>query len=60
MCSENKGADQLCGYSAQLICVFVVAYAKRRFSHDAVICENAAVSQYDCLTVRRDEICSFN
>ena len=27
-CSENKGADQL-------ICVFVFAYAKRWFSHDA-------------------------
>ena len=28
LCSENKGADQLCGY-------FVFAYAKSRFSHDA-------------------------
>ena len=28
LCSENKGADQL-------ICVFVFAYAKSRFSHDA-------------------------
>ena len=27
-CSENKGADKL-------ICVFVFAYAKIRFSHDA-------------------------
>ena len=27
LCSENKGADQLC--------VFVFAYAKIRFSHDA-------------------------
>ena len=32
MCSENKGADQL---TAKLICVFVFAYAKIRFSHDA-------------------------
>ena len=32
-CSENKGADQL--HSAQLICVFVFAYAKSQFSHDA-------------------------
>ena len=31
--SENKGADQLCGYG-KLICVFVFAYAKRWFSHD--------------------------
>ena len=31
-CSENKGADQL---TAKLICVFVFAYAKCRFSHDA-------------------------
>ena len=29
LCSENKGADQLRGY------VFVFAYAKRCFSHDA-------------------------
>ena len=29
-CSENKGADQLRGN-----CVFVFAYAKSRFSHDA-------------------------
>ena len=28
LCSENKGA-------AQLICIFVFAYAKNRFSHDA-------------------------
>ena len=34
MCSKNKDADQLCG-TAQLICVFVFAYAKSRFSHDA-------------------------
>ena len=27
LCSENKGADQL-------ICTFVFAYAKSRFSHD--------------------------
>ena len=41
-CSENKGADQLCSYcaadliscavTAQLICIFVFAYAKSRFS----------------------------
>ena len=29
---ENKGADQLRG---KLICLFVFAYAKSRFSHDA-------------------------
>ena len=29
-CSENKGA-----VTAKLICVFVFAYAKSRFSHDA-------------------------
>ena len=29
ICSENKCADQLCGYRA-----FVFAYAKSRFSHD--------------------------
>ena len=30
-CSENKGTDQLRGY-AKLICIFVFAYAKSRFS----------------------------
>ena len=33
LCSENKGADHLRGYR-ELICVFVFAYAKIRFSHD--------------------------
>ena len=37
LCSENKGAKQLCGNScavtAQLICAFVFAYAKIWFSH---------------------------
>ena len=31
--SENKGADQL-SVTAKLICVFVSAYAKGRFSHN--------------------------
>ena len=36
-CSENKGADQLRGYSltAKLICIFVFAYADCWFSHEA-------------------------
>ena len=34
LCSENKGADQLCGFIAQLICGFVFAHAKSRVSHD--------------------------
>ena len=33
LCTENKGADQLRGH-LQLICAFVFAYAKSRFSHD--------------------------
>ena len=33
LCSEKKGTDQLHG-SVQLICAFVFAYAKIRFSHD--------------------------
>ena len=35
-CSENKGADQFRGNTAQLICVFVFAYAKSRISHNKV------------------------
>ena len=34
-CSENKGTDQLRSYCKELICVFVFAYSKSRFSHDA-------------------------
>ena len=35
LCSENKGADLLCG-TAQLICAIVFAYnIVKRFSHDA-------------------------
>ena len=34
-CSENKGADQLCRVTAQLICAFVFAQAKIWFSHDS-------------------------
>ena len=33
LCSENKGADQLSGYLAADICVFV--YTKGGFYHDA-------------------------
>ena len=32
--SENKDADQFC-VTTKLICVFVFAFAKSRFSHDA-------------------------
>ena len=34
VCTENKGADQLCGYLAADLCL-CFAYAKSRFSHDA-------------------------
>ena len=33
--SENKGADQLRGVTAKLICAFVFAYADCWFSHEA-------------------------
>ena len=33
LCSENKGVDQLWVF-AKLICFFVFAYAKSRFSHN--------------------------
>ena len=36
LCSENKGVVQLCMVTAQLISSLVFAYAKSRFSHDAV------------------------
>ena len=34
LCSENKGADQLCNYCAAGL-QFVFVYVKSRFSHDA-------------------------
>ena len=48
LCSENKGAVQLRGYrevTTKLICMFVFAYAKSRFSHNAahMICSKAGV-----------------
>ena len=43
-CSENKGADQLRGNTARLICVFVFAKAKSLFSHD----ETHLVLQMTC------------
>ena len=33
LCSENIDADQLHGHTAQLICGFVFAHGKGRFSH---------------------------
>ena len=34
LCSENKGVLISFAVTARLICVFVFAYAKRRFSHN--------------------------
>ena len=39
LCSENIGTDHV-----QLICAFVFAYAKRRFSHNAA--ENLNTAHY--------------
>ena len=35
LCSENKGADQLCGYRTADLRLCFRIYAKFRFSHDA-------------------------
>ena len=43
-CSENKGADQV---TAQLICIFVFAYAKSRFSHDTAHIKNLGIMERD-------------
>ena len=61
--SKNKGADQLCSYcpfvqplcfvtvTAQLICVFVFAYAKMWFSHDeAYVLSSKPVLHIACFT----------
>ena len=50
---ENKGADQLRGY-AKLICVFVFAYAKSRFSYDAAHLVTV------CCTYLRDVHCQLH
>ena len=34
LCSENKDAQISCTVTAQLICAFVFAFAKSRFSYD--------------------------
>ena len=34
LCSENKGADQLCGYSTADLHLCFCTYKKQRFSHD--------------------------
>ena len=34
LCSKNKDADQLCGYSATDLHICFCIYAKSRFSHD--------------------------
>ena len=43
LCSENKGADQLIMVTVKLICVFVFAYAKCWFSHDAAQIKNQTI-----------------
>ena len=40
LCSENKGADQLCSY--RTADPFVFAYAKNRFPHDGTEFNNSA------------------
>ena len=52
LCSKNKGADQLCSYHAQLICAFVLAYAKCRFSHEEAHMKQhkVAVFSYSCVS----------
>ena len=42
LCNENKG-------TAQLICTFVLAYAKSRFSHDVAQLVSIAVQADLCL-----------
>ena len=45
LCSESKGADQLCGYrTADLRLCF--AYVKSRFSHDAVHIAELGFTEY--------------
>ena len=40
ICSENKGFDHICAVTANLICAFVFACAKRRCSHDAALSDS--------------------
>ena len=41
LCIKNKGADQLPSYlTTQLICAFVLAYARSRFSYDVAHLSN--------------------
>ena len=43
--SENKGADQLRGVTAKLICAFVFTYADCWFSHEAAHMFDIDISQ---------------
>ena len=45
--SKNKGADQL--RTAQLICVFVFAYTKSRFSHNKAHIMSQTLYEYTCI-----------
>ena len=45
--SKNKGADQLRGNTAQLLCAFVFAYAKGRFLLSPLIYKQDIVSSPD-------------
>ena len=44
VCSKNKGAD----VTVQLICAFVFAYAKSRFSHDIAHLMDENTFSYQC------------
>ena len=50
LCNENKGADQLRGY-AKLVCVFVFAYAKNRFSHHEAHMGGGNIKNYVLITL---------
>ena len=62
LCSENKGDDQLisCAVTAQLICVFVFAYAKCRFSHDAAHFEQQQNRKKKTVVMNPFKCCLFN
>ena len=47
-CGENKGADQLRSY-AELICAYVFAKGKKRFSHEYIIMAGKEVFTFELL-----------
>ena len=55
LCSENEGADQLCGYREADLRLCFRIYAKSRFSHNKAHIFPSSANVYLCRYRRRSE-----